>query len=401
MAQNGALSGVKVLDLTAVVLGPLATQVLGDFGADVIKIEPGTGDLMRTNGTPRTPGLGSIFLALNRNKRSLAMDLKRPEAKAVLRRLIGQADVLVHNMRPAAMARLGFSPEACLAINPRLIYAAAPGFGQDGCDRDLPAFDDIIQAACGMADMVSEGQATPDYVPSLIADKTTGMALAQGVLAALFARERTGLGQAVEVPMLETMVSFLLAEHMGGLTYPGSGIMPGYRRVTKGGRRPMPTADGHIALLPYSGEDWLNLFGEVGRRDEAAALGVEDRTARNANIQRIYTVLETITCTKTTAEWLAVCRRLDIPAMRLIPVAELPDQPHLREVGMFEIVEHPHAGTIRVMRPPTKFSATPASLRRHAPRLGEHNAEVLAEAGFTPDEIAALKSAGILQESAP
>ncbi|MCX7932218.1 MAG: CoA transferase [Rhodovarius sp.] len=392
----GPLHGMVVLDMTAVVLGPLATQILGDYGADVIKIEPPGGDSMRSNGTPRTPGLGSIFLALNRNKRSIALDLKRPEGQAVLRRLIARADALVHNMRPAAMARLGFGPEACLALNPRLVYAAAPGFGQDGPDRDLPAFDDVIQAACGLAALLSEGEAEPRYVPSLIADKTTGLMLANAVLAALLARERTGRGQAVEVPMLETMVAFLLAEHMGGLTYPGSGLPAGYHRVTRGGRRPMPTADGHIAILPYSAEDWFQLFDLVGRRAEAERLGVADRSRRNAHIQELYRLLAEITRTRTTAEWLAICRRLDIPAMRLIPLEELPDQPHLQAVGLFRESLHPHAGPIREIRPPVRFSATPAALRRPAPRLGEHGPEILAEAGFAPAEIAALAAAGVL-----
>ncbi len=241
--RTGPLAGVRVLDLTAVVLGPLATQILGDYGADAIKLEPLEGDLMRANGVSRQRGMSSIFLALNRNKRSLAIDLKRPEGLATVRRLLPTVDVLVHNMRSAAIERLGLGYSACAALNPRLLYCVASGFGEDSPDAGKPAFDDVIQAACGLAWLIgqSSGQASgqPDYVPSLIADKTTGLALANAVLAALFERTQSGQGQYVEVPMFETMVAFTLAEHLGGLSFEPPAGPAGYARLLAGGRKPV------------------------------------------------------------------------------------------------------------------------------------------------------------------
>src|ERR1700730_18057361 len=238
---TGPLAGIRILDMTAVVLGPLATQILADFGAEVIKIEGPDGDLVRASGVSLHQGMSSIFLALNRNKRSLALDLKAPEGRDILRRLIPTGDALVHNMRVAAMERLGFGYKAVAAINPRIVYCAAPGFGQDGPDRDKPAFDDVIQAACGLAAVVSIGRDEPQYAPTLVADKTTGMALVSGVLAALFHRERTGRGQYVGVPMRRPMPAFMLAGHLGGLTFHPPPAKAGYDRVLAEGRKPAPT----------------------------------------------------------------------------------------------------------------------------------------------------------------
>jgi crotonobetainyl-CoA:carnitine CoA-transferase CaiB-like acyl-CoA transferase len=398
-APPGPLAGIRVIDLTSVVLGPLATQILGDYGAEVIKIEAPEGDLIRSNGVSLHRGMGSIFLALNRDKRSVALDLKRPEGAEVLRRLIATADALVHNMRPVAMERLGFGYAAAAAINPRLVYCAASGYGQDGPHRDRPAFDDVIQAGCGLVALISAGRDRPDYVPSLVADKTTGMAVVNAVLAALLHRERTGRGQHVEVPMLEVMTAFVLAEHMGGLTFESRPAPAGYQRVTAGGRRPMPTADGFIALLPYTGEHWRTFFRAVGREDVAERLGVADRHTRNANIQEIYRELAAITATRTSAEWLVLCEELDIPATAITALDDLPEHPHLKAVGLFQERLHPTEGRIRELRPPVKFSDSPASLRRPAPLLGEHSAEVLREVGYAEAEIAALVASGVLRQA--
>lgn len=247
---RGPLKGIRVLDLTAVVLGPLATQMLADYGADVIKVEPPEGDMMRANGISQNPGMSSIFLAVNRNKRSLAVDLKSTDGLAVLRALIPTVDVVVHNMRVAAIERLGLGYEVVSRLNPRVVYCAATGFGQEGPHRDKPAFDDIIQAACGLVGVSSLGREQPDYIPSLIADKTTGLAVCNAVLAALLHRERSGEGQYVEVPMLETMAAFVLAEHMGGMTFQGSAVKAGYPRLLQGAQAGAHTRwlDQHAAL---------------------------------------------------------------------------------------------------------------------------------------------------------
>ena len=397
--RTGPLAGVRVLDLTAVVLGPLATQILGDYGADVIKVEPPEGDLMRANGVSRKPGMSSIFLAINRNKRSLAIDLKRPQGAAALRRLLPTVDVLVHNMRTAAIERLGLGAAACAAIHPRLIYCVATGFGEDGPDAGKPAFDDVIQAACGLAGLIGHDTSEPGYVPSLIADKTTGMALANAILAALFERTQSGLGQTVEVPMFETMVAFTLAEHLGGRSFEPALGPAGYARLLAGGRKPAPTLDGHVALLPYTGQHWHRFFMRAGRQDLAEQYGGNDRhtrNARNAHVKELYAEMTAITRTLSTQALLDLCRELDIPATRIHAIDDLPEHPHLRAVGMFQRQQHPTVGAIVAVRPATRFARTPAELALHAPELGEHSLGVLQEAGFTPDEITALRAQNII-----
>lgn len=390
---QGPLAGVRVLDLTAVVLGPLATQILADWGADVIKIEGPEGDLMRGNGISLHKGMSSIFLTINRNKRSVCLDLKTEAGKSALRRLVTTSDVLVHNMRVQAIERLGFGYDAVAAINPRIVYCEATGFGQDGPDRDRPAFDDIIQSACGMVDVVSRGREAPDYVPSLVADKTTGMALANAVLAGLYHQARTGRGQRIEVPMLETMTAFMLAEHLGGLTFRPAPAKAGYPRLLEGGRKPHRTKDGWVAMLPYTDRQCQAFFEGAGRPDLAEWVRTAERSDKNAYTRQLYANMREITPLLTTAEWLALCEKLDVPATKLYGIDELPEHPHLKATGFFQEAEHPTEGPIRQMRPPTRFSATPASIRTQAPTLGQHTAEVLRAAGLSADEIAATMPA--------
>lgn len=399
--RDGPLTGIRVLDLTAVVLGPVATQILGDYGAEVVKVETLAGDLMRANGVSRVRGLSSIFQAINRNKRSIAVDLKSADGLAVVRRLIADCDVLVHNMRPAAIERLGLGYDAVRAIRPDIVYCAAPGFGQDGPHRDRPAFDDIIQAACGLVAVNAEAAGRPVFTPSLIADKTTGLAVVHSVLAALVFRARHGRGQYVEVPMLETMTAFLLAEHLGGLSFTPAEGPAGYARVLKGGREPAPTSDGWICMLPYTGEQWRRFFDEAGRGDLIARFDVDDRHARNRQVQALYAELRGLTRTRTTAHWMTVCERLDIPATPIYSLDALPDHPHLQAVGLFVDSVHPADGPVRQVRPPTRFAATPATLRRHAPTLGQHTREVLREAGYDEAQIDRMIAAGAIGAAAP
>ena len=395
----GPLAGVRILDLTSVVLGPLATQILGDFGADIIKVENLEGDLMRANGVSLHRGMSSIFLAINRNKRSIAVDLKSSDGQAVLRRLIAGADVLVHNMRVAAIERLGFGYKAAAELNPEIVYCVATGFGQDGPDRDKPAFDDIIQAASGLASLNSVGHEQPDYAPTLIADKTAGMALVNAVLAALFSRERTGHGQYVEVPMFETMVAFVLSEHLGGLTFDPAPAKAGYARLLAGGRKPAPTKDGYIAMLPYTADHWTAFFNAVGRADLAQKYGTGDRQSRNAKIVEMYRDLAEATRLRTTAQWMEVCASLDIPATPIYAIDDLPDHPHLKSVGLFQTAQHPSEGSIRYVRPATRFAATPATVRLPAPLLGQHTREILREAGFGDEDISSMQARGIVSQS--
>jgi formyl-CoA transferase len=397
-SSTGPLAGIRVLDLTAVVLGPVATQILGDFGADVIKVESPEGDLVRANGVSRNRGMSSIFLAINRNKRSVAVDLKSAEGRALLLELCRGVDVLVHNMRVAAIERLGLGYEAVRAVNPKIVYCVATGFAEDGPHAGRPAFDDVIQAACGLAAVNGSGRDMPDFVPSLIADKTTGLALANAVLAALFHRERNGEGQHVEVPMLETMTAFMLAEHLGGLTFEPATAPAGYARILAGGRKPSPTKDGFVAMLPYTVKHWEALFQAAGRDDLMGKYRLDDRHERNARVAELYADMVAITRTMTTAELLALCERIDVPATRIYALEELPSHPHLVGVGLFRRVEHPSEGAMVEVRPPTLFSRSPASIRRQAPRLGEHTLEVFAEAGVPAERLERLAAAGVLKQ---
>ncbi|QHE83908.1 CaiB/BaiF CoA transferase family protein [Hydrogenophaga sp. BPS33] len=383
--STGPLQGVRVLDLSAVVLGPIATQVLGDYGADVIKIESREGDVMRGNGT-RNGGMSSIFLNINRNKRSLVVDLKTPEGVEVVRRLAKDVDVVVHNMRIKAINRLGLGYEDLVKVNPRLVYCVATGFDQDGPDRDKPAFDDTIQAACGLVGLTAGEGETPAYVRTLIADKTAGLALANAVMAALYRQAKTDQGQYVEVPMFETLVSFMLAEHLGGLAFDPPPAPAGYARLLgQGARTPVATSDGHIAILAYTVSHRRALFEELGVPELAEKYG-----AKSNGTLGMYDELSKFTRHHSTAYWLEVCERLDIPATRIYTLDDLPRHPQLAAIGLFQPTVHPTEGKIVTVRPTTKFSATPATVRSLAPTLGEHSRAILCELGYADAQIADL-----------
>jgi crotonobetainyl-CoA:carnitine CoA-transferase CaiB-like acyl-CoA transferase len=378
--------------MTSVVFGAYATQILGDLGADVVKIESPAagrgdgGDIMRWAGAPPEGAphdLGPIFVTINRNKRSLFLDLKEERAMKVVRRLLEQADVFVSSVRYAGMERLGLSYDDVRAIKPDIVYVHGSGYGANGPYAGLAAYDDLIQAGSGLADLLNrtDGDPTPRYVPTLLADKVSGLFMVQAVTAALFHRERTGEGQFVEVPMYECIASFTLAEHLFGHVYDPPTGQYSYSRVTNPHRKPFATRDGHIGLLPYNDRQWDDFFATAGRSEDLANdPRFSTYKARAENIRALYALVETITRTKTTDEWLTLLRPLSIPVVKLNRLDDLMTDEHLAAVDFFERMEHPHAGPYVSMKPPLRFSATPANVRRHAPRLGEHNADFLSAA---------------------
>lgn len=384
---TGPLQGIRILDLTTILFGPFGAQTLGDWGAEIIKVESLTGDGWRYTGPFRNRGMSGQFMAANRNKRSLALDLKHPDGAAVLRRLIPTVDALVTNIRPAALARLGFGYEACRDLNPRLVYAAATGFGQDGPWAARPAFDEIVQAASGFASAIGTDD-EPAFVPSLVGDKLCGLALAGAVAAALVRRERAGIGQLVEVPMLETVAAFNSIEMLGGHAFVPPIGPAGYKRVKE--RRPVRTQDGWLTMLPYSGDNWCTFFETVGHPECIEEFSVRDPIQRAANIDRIYDRMSEIALTRTTAEWEELLLGIDVPHASFARLREVEEQPHLKAVGLFQEIDHPTEGKIRQARPSARFSESPAAIRRLPPRLGEHTEEVLRDAGYSDAEIKSL-----------
>jgi crotonobetainyl-CoA:carnitine CoA-transferase CaiB-like acyl-CoA transferase len=378
----GPLHGVRVIDLTTVAMGPYATQILGDMGADVIKVEAPGGDVFRYAAPQRNPGMGAAFLNLNRNKRSVVLDLKRPEERERLVAMARDADVFVYNVRPQSMRKLGLDYESLRKVNPRLIHCGAYGFAERGPYAGQPAFDDIIQAMSGIASLQgSNSQAGPAYVNTIIADKAAGLTAAYAIAMALYERERSGQGQAIEVPMFETIVSFTLVEHLAGETFvPPVGAM-GYERVLSANRRPYRTRDGYIGLLPYTTAQWQRFFAVAGETALAGDPRVADPAARSRNIDALYSELARIVAGRTTAEWVKLLKDADIPMAPVRAPEDLLDDPHLAGIEFFPRMSHPTEGEMRTIGIPVTFSRTPGSVRRPPPGLGEHTAEVLEETG--------------------
>ena len=392
----GPLAGVRVVDLTSVGMGPYATQILGDMGADVIKVESPEGDLSRDIPPFRHPGMGALFLNLNRNKRSIVLDLKHTGSRDVLRRMVAAADVLISNIRPQSMRKLGLDYETLSQVNPRLIYCGAYGFSEDGPYTGQPAFDDVIQAMSGLAALQGAGESDgPAYVKSVVADKTCGLHIACAVVMALYAREKTGRGQRVEVPMFETMVSFMLPEHLMGLTFSPPLGPAGYDRLLSPFRRPYKTKDGYLAVLPYTTAQWQRFFELAGRPELATDPRFLEMSARHAHIDQLYQLTAEIISTKRTDEWHRLLTGADVPVARVLGPDDLLADPHLSTRGFFEHRTHPWEGDITNIGIPTRFSATPGSVRRLAPRLGEHSDEILAELGFDERERQRLYDDGV------
>lgn len=369
------LDGIRVLDLTTVVFGPYCTQTLADLGADVIKVEtPGSGDAFRWSApAARTPGMSPGFMAFNRGKRSLALDLKKPEDNARMHALADQADLFVVNVRGKALDRLGLGYDALAARNPRLIYLHCVGFGQDGPYADLQAYDDVIQAATGTATLLPrvDGNPAPRYLPSLIADKVAGLHAAYAAMAALFQRERTGQGQRVEVPMFEAFSHFMLAEHLAGQTFDPPNGPAGYPRQLDPDRQPFPTSDGYISIVAYTTEAWDTIFALVDAADFMADPRFATPKGRWGHSALLYQELARRTAAFTTDELLRRCAAAQIPAQRVRDIGAMLDDPHLAATGFFQRRDHPSEGAWIDMAAPVKFGGAGQRDPLPPPRLGE------------------------------
>lgn len=399
----GPLHGTRIIDMTSVLMGPYASQTLGDMGADVVKIESPQGDVVRQLGPARHDDMGPIFLNTNRNKRSITLDLKQPAGLQVLQRLLADADVLMYNVRPQAMARLGLDFETVAALNPRIVYAGLFGFAQDGPYAARPAYDDLIQGAALIPHLIARASGgEPRYVPTAMADRVVGLAAVNGILASLLARQHTGRGQRLDVPMFETMVGFVLGDHLGGLTYLPPLDEGGYARQLSPERRPYRTRDGHVCALIYNDQQWQRFLRAVGRE---ALLHTDARFAtfakRARHIDFVYGELARIFLERSTEEWMALLQQADIPVLPMHDFHSILADPHLVATGFFSTVEHPTEGTIRSMRAPLQWSDTPPDAPRPAPRQGEHSTELLQQAGYSAEEIDALLAQGVVQACTP
>ena len=369
--------------------------MLGDMGADVIKVETPAGDTTRQLGPRRNKGMASLYLAANRNKRSIVLDLTQAAGRAALFKIVGTADVFLHNMRPKVAGKLGLEYEKFAAAHPDLVYCATYGFRRDGPMADKPAYDDIIQAASGLADLQTVTSDQPRYVPTIMADKTTAFNVVAAILAGLLRRERGGGGQAIEVPMFETLVDFVMVEHLYGACFEPPIAGMGYARILNTERKPYATKDGYLAVLPYTDENWRALFEIADREELVADPRFVTLSARVNNSEAVYGVLAEIVATRTSAEWQRVLDAANIPVMVVNTKEMLLENEQLQASGFWRIEDHPTEGRLRMTDPPIRFSKTPSTVRRMAPRLGEHSAEILAEAGYTTGEIEALFAAAV------
>ncbi len=402
--MSGPLDGVRILDLTTVVMGPYATQILADFGADVIKVEPPEGDVMRHNAPMRSKGMGHIFMNANRNKRSVVLDLKQDAARDACLAIAKDADVLVYNIRPQAMARLKLGYDEVRAVNPRIIYVGAFGYSQRGPYAAKAAYDDLIQGATGLPWLLKEaGAETPRYVPATLADRSVGLHIVNAVCAALYRREKSvrsghGTGQRIDVPMFESLLQTVMGEHMGGYTYlPGPGEKQGalgYARMLARERRPYETKDGYVCVLVYNDKQWRAFFELIGRPELFADPRYATPEARSRDFEGANVLVAAEMKKRSTADWIEALERADIPVQRMNSLSDVVEDPHLAAIGYFREIEHPSEGRIRSMAVPSEWSESAPEYRRHAPRLGEHTREVLREAGMQESAIEQLIASG-------
>ncbi|WP_354004427.1 CaiB/BaiF CoA transferase family protein [Ramlibacter pallidus] len=402
-ASRGPLAGVRVLDLTSVIMGPFATQILASLGAEVTKVESPEGDNMRHVGPMRHPGMGHIFLNANEGKRSVVLDLKQPAAREAALRLAEASDVLVSNVRPQALRRLGLDFESVRARHPRIVHVSCCGFDQQGPYAARPAYDDLIQGATGIPWLMQQyGSEAPCYAPVTLADRVTGLHAVYAVTSALFARERTGEAQAVVVPMFEAMTQFVLGDHLSGLAFDPPLGEAGYARLLTAHRRPYRTRDGHLCMLAYNDKHWRSFFEAIGQPQRMDDPRFASHGARAQNIDAVYGEVARILRERTTADWRALLDAADVPNMPMNAPGDLLDDLHHAATGFVRTVDHPSEGRLRATGRPTRWHGLGDWDPAPAPRLGQHSTEVLRELGFTATDIAGMLATGAArQEDTP
>ncbi len=401
MTAPGALSGYRIVDLTTVLMAPMAARMLADHDADVVRVESLTGDSTRNGWPARNQGMSGFTLNLQRNKLSVAVDLKTPDGIEIVKRLVATADVVVTNMRQGALVRLGLDAATLQADRPELIHCRANGFGSGGPYAQRAAYDDAIQAASGLANLFERTNGEPNYVPAVIADKVCGLHIVHAVMAALLHRERTGEGQEIEVPMFETMVAFNLVEHHRGATFaPAIGPL-GYDRLLTPHRKPVVTADGHMCIMPYTDANFRAFFTFAGAPELADDERFINHNSRIENVEALYEIVGELAHTHTTAEWDEFCADNSIPAAPMHDLADIDADPHISAVGLITEVEHPTEGNYNYVRDPISYSASPTGMRRHAPRLGEHTRSILRELGYDAAEIDDLIERSVVKAAEP
>jgi crotonobetainyl-CoA:carnitine CoA-transferase CaiB-like acyl-CoA transferase len=392
--MSGPLAGVRVFDLTMNLMGPLASQMLGDMGADIWKIEPAAGDPLRGVGPSRSPKMGGFFMSVNRNKRSIVLDVKHPAARAVVERMIAQSDVFLATLRPQSLERLGLSYDSVRALNPRIVYCNAIGYGQDGRYAQRPAYDDLIQGASGLASLQGGRNGEPQYVATALVDRTVGLVAAGMIAMALYHRERTGEGQKIEVPMFETMTELVMSDHQYGMFFEPPIGTAGYPRMLDPNRRPYKTKDGYVSVLVYTDAHWKRFFILAGRPEMGDDPRYGTITGRTEHISELYALVAETFAGMTTGEAVRCLDEADIPVAPVHTPAGVLEDPHMRDVGQYAVIEHPTEGAIRPAAIASRWSASPPEVRRLAPRLGEHTTEILAELGFDTAQIDELLATG-------
>ncbi|HEY2858785.1 MAG TPA: CoA transferase [Terracidiphilus sp.] len=390
------LKDIRVLEVSTVVMGPLAGQILADLGAEVLKVEPLEGDGARASYPQQAAGMGALYVNNNRNKKVIALDLRNPESRPIIERMIARSDVLLHNLRPESAERLGIGFDSAARINPRIVYCSAIGFGQGGRYRNRPAYDDIIQAVSGLAG-IAAGE-DPRFIPTILADKVCALHAVYGILAALVARDHGREGAIeVQVPMFEAMVSFVLNEHLAGATFAEDGKV-GYPRILSEHRRPHRTRDGWIAVLPYTGEHWRRFLTEIGQPQVCNEAWFQDASTRQARIHELYSIASSALAARTTAEWMDILRRLDVPCSEVNRIEDLLDDPHLADVDFFSTDPAYPPEIVRSLPQPVVFQGAGKLPDHAAPPLGAHTREILHTLSLSDEEIDTLAENGVVRE---